>query len=152
MADKGICEHLVRVAIIVDIPLIGLETKNKLTVRSARLQKCAKKIDLSVSDDEEFNNALNDIEKTLPVNPPSKNPVIDDVMDIGIDEEFLDSIQDPGLHYSNPPHRPVGIPKSCLAFSPPKTKVKAKAQQESQRISTRAKKVTIKYGNNIGYQ
>ena len=27
MADKGICEHLVRVAIIVDISLIGLETK-----------------------------------------------------------------------------------------------------------------------------
>jgi hypothetical protein len=27
------------------------------------------------------------------------NPVIDDVIDNGIDEEFLDSIQDPGLHY-----------------------------------------------------
>ena len=52
MADKGICEHLVRVAIIVDFPLVGLETKTKLTVRSARLQKCAKKIDLSVSNDE----------------------------------------------------------------------------------------------------
>ena len=97
--------------------------------------------------------------KTLPVTPPSinpviapVNPVIDDVIDNRIGEEFLDSIQDPVLHYSNPPHRPVGIPKSCLAFSPPKTKVKAKAQQESQRISTRAKKVTIKYGNNVGYQ
>ena len=29
MADKGICEHLVRVAIIVDFPLIGLETKTQ---------------------------------------------------------------------------------------------------------------------------
>ena len=37
------------------------------------------------------------------------NPVIDDVIDTGIVEEFLDSIQDPGLHYSNPPHRPVGL-------------------------------------------
>ena len=57
-----------------------------------------------------------------------------------IDEEFLDSIQDPGFHYSNSPHFPVGIPKSCLAFSPPKTKVKAKAQQESQRVLSRAKR------------
>ena len=89
MADKGLCEHLVRVAIIVDFPLIGLETKTKLTVRSARLQKCAKKIDLSVSDDEEFNNALNDIEKTV---IDQVNPVIDDVIDNGIDEAFLDSI------------------------------------------------------------
>ena len=83
------------------------------------------------------------------------NPVIDDVIDNIIDEEFLDSIQDPGLHYSNPPNRPVGIPKNCLAYSPPKTKVKAnkrKAPQESQRVSTRAKKVSIKYGNNVGYQ
>ena len=80
------------------------------------------------------------------------NPVIDDVIDNGIDEAFLDSIQDPGLHYSNPPHRPVGIPKSCLAYSPPKTKVRAKAPQESQRVSSRAKKIVIKYGNNVGYQ
>ena len=29
MADKGLCEHLVRVAIIVDFPLIGLETKTQ---------------------------------------------------------------------------------------------------------------------------
>ena len=41
----------------------------------------------------------------------SVNPVIDDVIDDGIDEEFLESIQDPGLHYSNPPHRTVSIPK-----------------------------------------
>ena len=55
------------------------ETKTKLTARSARLQKCAKKIDLLVNDDEQFNNSLNYIEKTLPVNRPSINPVIDPV-------------------------------------------------------------------------
>ena len=94
---------------------------------------------------------------TAPVNPAIApvNQVTDDVIDNIIDEEFLDSIQDPGLHYSNPPNRPVGIPKSCLAYSPTKTKVKAKkrkAPQESQRVSTRAKTVSIKYGNNVGYQ
>ena len=82
----------------------------------------------------------------------SVNPVIDDGIDNGNDEEFLESIQDPGLHYSNHPHRPVSIPKNCLALSPPKTKVKAKVPQESQRVSSRAKKVIIKYGNNVGYQ
>ena len=82
----------------------------------------------------------------------SVNPVIDDVIDNGNDEEFLESIQYPGLHYSNLPHRPVSIPKNCLALSPPKTKVKAKVPQESQRVSSRAKKVIIKYGNNVGYQ
>jgi hypothetical protein len=92
-------------------------------------------------------NALNDIEKTLPENPPSinqviaqLNPVIDDVIDNGIDEEFFVSIQDPVLHYSNPPPRPVGIPKICLAYSPNKTKVKAKAPQESKIVSSRAKR------------
>ena len=70
----------------------------------------------------------------------SVNQVIDDVIDNGIDEEFLESIQDPGLHYSNPPHHPVSIPKKCLALSPPQTKVKAKVPQESQRVSSGAKK------------
>ena len=68
------------------------------------------------------------------------NPVIDDVIDNGIAEEFLDSIQDHVLHYSNPLPRPVGIPKICLAYSPPKTKVKAKAPQESKRVSSIAKR------------
>ena len=49
---------------IANIPLIGLETKNKLTMRASRLENF-KKADLTVSDDEEFNNALNDIEETL---------------------------------------------------------------------------------------
>ena len=44
------------------------------------------------------------------------------------------------------------LSKSCLAYSPPKTKVRAKAPQESQRVSSRAKKIVIKYGNNVGYQ
>ncbi len=74
------------------------------------------------------------------------------MIDNGIGEEFLDFIQDPDLHYSNPPNRPVGIPKNCLAYSPPKTKVKAKAPQESQRVSSREKKVCIKYGSNVGYR
>ena len=41
----------------------------------------------------------------------SVNQVIDDVIDNGINEELLESIQDPNLHYSNPPHRTVSIPK-----------------------------------------
>ena len=53
MADKGICEHLVRVALITGIVLLGLEVKSKLTIRAARI-KGGKKIDLSVSVDEEF--------------------------------------------------------------------------------------------------
>ena len=49
---------------IANISLIGLETKNKLTIRAYR-RRNSKKADLTVSDDEEFNNALNDIEDTL---------------------------------------------------------------------------------------
>ena len=49
---------------IENISLIGLETKNKLTMRASR-RKNSKKADLTVIDDEEFNNALNDIEETL---------------------------------------------------------------------------------------
>ena len=49
---------------IANNPLIGLETKNKLTIRAYR-RRNSKKADLTVSDDEEFNNALNDIEETL---------------------------------------------------------------------------------------
>ena len=70
-------------------------------------------------NDEEFNNALNNIENTLPINPhefldgeneiPSipveVNPVINNA---AITEEFLENIQDSGLHFKNPPHRPFG--------------------------------------------
>ncbi len=117
-----------------------------------------RKIDLSVSFDEEINNALNDIEKTLPLNPPSKNPVIapvnpvaiDNIIDNRIDEEFLDFIQDPGLHYSNPPNSPVGIPKKCLAYSPPKSK--QRPHKRAKESLQKTKKVCIKYENNVGYQ
>ena len=52
LCAKGICEHLVKA----NFTLIGLETKNKLKMRSFRHKK-AQKVDLTVSDDEEFNKA-----------------------------------------------------------------------------------------------
>jgi hypothetical protein len=53
MSDKGIREHLVGVAIIEDIYLLGLVTKHKLTVRFAK-SKNPKKVDLEVSVDEKM--------------------------------------------------------------------------------------------------
>ena len=53
MSEKGICEHLVRVAIIEDIYSLGLVTKHKVTVRSAR-SKNPKKANLEFSIDEDF--------------------------------------------------------------------------------------------------
>jgi hypothetical protein len=48
MTGKGICEHLVRVAIIEDIDLLDIEKKHKLTVRCARIKN------LEVSKGEDF--------------------------------------------------------------------------------------------------
>ena len=50
---KGIYEHLVRAALITGIVLLGFEVKSKLTIKAARI-KGGKKIELSVSVDEEF--------------------------------------------------------------------------------------------------
>ena len=173
MADKGICEHLVRVALLTGIVLLGLEVKSKLTIRAARVNG-GKKIDLSVSVDEEFDNAMNKVHG--PVSDPGNVGDIDPVVDTNlaidqvdpelvahdasdITEEFLESIEDKtNTYYSNPPHRQAAIPK-CLAITPPKTsKPKAKPKlkvskvpTESQRASTRTRKAVDKYGNNVGY-
>ncbi len=69
-----------------------------------------------------------------------------------VNESFLNSIDDTNMFYVNPPHRQPNIPK-CLAITPPLVKEKTKALiTESQRVSTRSKKVVEKYGNNVGYQ
>jgi hypothetical protein len=64
MSDKGICEHLVRVAIKEEIDLLGLYKKHRLTVRSSRI-KYKKKFNLEISKDEDFENSTvdNQIEK-----------------------------------------------------------------------------------------
>ena len=67
MSDKGISEHLVRVAVIEDIYLLGLVTKHKLTVRSTR-SKNQKKINLEFSVDEYFVIAINGVETVETVN------------------------------------------------------------------------------------
>ena len=149
MSDKGICEHLVRVAIIEDIYLLGLVTKHKLTVRSAR-SKNPKKVDLEVSVDEEFNNAMNDVVVVETINEvnekiANENITEDDVIEPNVtdivseeivyenvtenvndvNESFLNSIDDTNMFYVNPPHRQPNIPK-CLAITPPLVKEKTK--------------------------
>ena len=74
-----------------------------------------------------------------------------------ITEEFLESIEDKtNTYYTN--HRQAAIHK-CLAITPPitskpkaKPKLKVlKVSTESQRASTRTRKVVDKYGHNVGY-
>ena len=169
MADKGICEHLVRVALLTGIVLLGLEVKSKLTIRAARVNG-GKKIDLSVSVDEEFDNAMNKVHG--PVSDPGNvgdidpvvatdlaiAPVVDTNLAIDqvdpelvahdasdITEEFLESIEDKtNTYYSNPPHRQAAIPK-CLAITPPKTsKPKAKPKLKVPKVPTESQRASTR--------
>ena len=107
MSDKGICEHLVRVAIIEDIYLLGLVTKHKLTVRPTR-SKNPKKVDLEVSVDEDFNNAMNGVEVVETLNEVNEKIVNENVTEYenDVNESFLNSIDDTNIFYVNPP--PIG--------------------------------------------
>ena len=126
MANKDICERLVNVAIMNKIPLKGLVSKRKLTIRSARTSN--KKADLTVktmrTSIEHENNirasnsiALTPIEQTNQVVPV---------------------IQNLPQTYNNPPHRSSNRIQPCLAPSPSPPHPPA-----TQRISSRVKKVTV---------
>ena len=67
MSNKGICEHLFRVAIIEGMYLLGLVTKHKLTVRSA-ISKNPKKVNWEFSVDKGFVIAINGVETVKSLN------------------------------------------------------------------------------------
>ena len=120
MADKGICEHLVKIAIMNKIPLEGLESKQKLTIRSARTSN--KKADLTVTDDEDFDQAMNVSASSHDVH----------------ENQVVRVIQNSPQTYNNPPHRPSNKIPPCIAPSP-----SPPHPPPTQRISSRVKKVTV---------
>ena len=117
--------------------------------------------------DEDFNNAMNGVEfvETLDeVNEEIVNENIteDDVTEpiiteIVSEENVTENVNDVNESFLNPPHWQPKIPK-CLAITLPLVKEKTKKTKtkalitESQRVSTRSKKVVEKYGKNVGYQ
>jgi hypothetical protein len=64
--DKGMCGHLVRVAIMVEASLPGMDEVKKLTVR--RRREKLKSLNDDVSSDSDFEKELDNIDKNAAIN------------------------------------------------------------------------------------